>query len=309
MSPEHHPDPEFVSNLEWQIRTALRREQRFTEPVQSRSGGRMKIATLVLMSALFGAGGVAVKDEIQESRKQELLLVEVEANQRLEVMQIELLRARVEEVRRQFEVGLIHEESLQEAELLLREAEIRLTSLHLDEEEIRISGQEPGNRVSSPLVDGRDFVSERLNLQAAAASERLSRAQARLSRLRELHAMGAVGDEALADGNMALGEPETRLQEITRMRSLREEFLSGAITGEAAERELELTRTRGELDLQLQAMDRATALIQYLETRVQMGAVSESELRAARLQFMQAETRVELLRLKLEVLEEGGWEG
>ncbi|MGD8360410.1 MAG: hypothetical protein PVJ04_03190, partial [Gemmatimonadota bacterium] len=62
MSQNHQPDPEFVSHLEWQVRTALRREERFAQPVQSRSGGRMKIVTLVLVSALFGAGGVVVKD-------------------------------------------------------------------------------------------------------------------------------------------------------------------------------------------------------------------------------------------------------
>ena len=105
MNHDHHPDPEFVSNLEWQVRTALRRERRFSEPVHFRSGGRMQIAALVLVSALLGAGGVVVKDEVQGARQKELLLAQVTADVRLAAAQRDLIRDRLAEAQRMHDDG------------------------------------------------------------------------------------------------------------------------------------------------------------------------------------------------------------
>jgi hypothetical protein len=301
----HQPDPEFVTHLEWQVRTALRREKRFAQPVESRSGGRMKIVTLVLVSALFGAGGVVVKDQVQEARQQELLLAEVQGNQRLAELEMDLIMSQYEEAEDRYQAGLVPRDAILSARLALLRAETRLERLQLDEEEIRATGREPRDELSAPLVRGQDLVTERLELERSVAMEELNVAQVQLGRMQELYESGVVGDGELMDGMMPVQQAESRVRELDRRMELRRQVLEDAISGEEAEREVELSQVREEMDDLEQSWERAAMQLRTMEERVSQGLAGESELLGARLQLLQFETRMEVLRMKLEILEEG----
>lgn len=305
MMDQHRPDPEFVSNLEWQVRTALRREARFAEPVGNRRGRRMQMVALVLISALLGAGGVVAKDEMQEARRQEILLAEVAAEKRMAAMEMELFRTRVEEAQEMYEGGLTTVEALRNARVRLREVEVKLSRLLMDEEEIRITGRNPDDGLSAPLLGGRDFVTQRLALEAAVISEQREAARADLARLQELRDQGLVGEEAVSRARTVVAGLDVRIQEAAGRLELRERVLAGEISGEAAENLLELRRTRSELAALVGQRDDARIRMMEAEARVADGALPDSYLQEARLQLMEVETRLELLRLKLEILEEG----
>jgi len=300
MKENHQADPEFVSHLEWQVRTALRREQRFARPVQSRSGGRMKIATLVLVSALLGAGGVVV------NRQQELLLAEVQGNLRLAGMEMDLLMSQYEEVEKRYQDGLVPREAILNARLALLRAEARLQRLQLDEEEILATGQEPQDELSAPLVGGRDLVTERLELDRSVAMEELTVAQAQLSTIQERYPSGLVGEAELMEGQIPVQQAESRVEELDHRLELRRQVLDGAMAGPEAERRVELSQVRGEMDVLEQAWESAAMRLRTMEERAGEGLVEESQLLGARLHLLQLETRMEVLRLRLEILEEGG---
>ena len=72
----HEPDSQFVEHLEWQIRSSLRRRDRFALPVPSGALRVARTAALVLLSLMGGAGAVVAAERIQDSRERELLLAQ-----------------------------------------------------------------------------------------------------------------------------------------------------------------------------------------------------------------------------------------
>jgi hypothetical protein len=302
MNTDHRPTPEFVSNLEWQIRTSHKRGNRFSEPVTPKPGGKMKISVLVMASALVGAGGVVVKDGVQDLRAQEVLLTQVGGDLRLAELQLEIARTQLEEVERLHEVGAVEEQALLEARVQARQAEAEYLKLSLNEEEIRLSGKEPQNQLSAPLVAGRDFVTERLVLHEMVAYERLSAARIRHTRYQNLVQAGVILAEDLSEVSLALREIESQLSGINERITLRERFLDGLLAAEDAEREYEITQTQTRVDLLRQALNGAMVRFRGVEERVGMGLISEAELPKARLEVMQLETQLEFLEVKLMTL-------
>jgi hypothetical protein len=305
MNQDHHPTPEFVSNLEWQVRTAHKRGARFSEPTRLNNGGIMKISILVMASALVGAGGVVVKDGVQDLRAQEVLVTQVEGNLRLAGLQLQIARNQLEEVERMYQAGAIEEQAFLEARVQARQAEAEYMRLSLDREEIEISGKEPQNGVSAPLVGGRDFVAERLVFEQMEVVERLTAARTQYRRYQELVRAGVIRSEELADAGLALREAESRLSGIDEKATLRQRFLDGEMAPDEAQREHEVSETRKQLDLLRQTLEGATARFRGVEERVALGMLHENELLKARIQLMQIQSRLELLEAKLETLQGG----
>jgi len=266
----------------------------------------MKIVTLVLVSALFGAGGVVVKDQVQEARQQELLLAEVEGNLRLAEMEMDLVVTQYEQVEERYQAGIVSQEAILSARLAVLKAETRHSRLQLDEEEIRATGRAPRDELSAPLVDGRDLVTERLELDRSVAMEELTVAQRQLSTIQERYEAGVVGNAELSEVMIPVQQAEGRVQGLDRCLELRRQVLDGAITGPEAERQAELSQLREEMEVLEQAWESAATRLRRTEEWVSHGIVQESELVEARHQLLQLETRMEVIRMKLDVLEGGG---
>lgn len=305
MSQDHKPTPEFVSNLEWQIRTAHKRGNRFSEPTRLKNGGFMKISVLVLASALMGAGGVVVKDGVQDLRAQEVLITQVEGQLRLAALQLEIARNQLEEMETMFRVGAVQEQAIREARVQSRHAEAQYMKLSLDLEEIRSSGHEPENDLSAPLVDGRDFVAERLVFDQMVAAERITAARAQFERNEELVNVGVIRAEDLADARLALREAENQLMGVNEKTALRQRFLGGDMAPEDAMREYEISETEQQIQLLRQSMEGAITRFRSVEERVGLGVLHENERTKARLQLMQIEAQLELLEVKLVTLRGG----
>jgi hypothetical protein len=302
MNGEHRPSPEFVTHLEWQLRAALQRTDRFSQPVRSKRGGTMKMITLVLVSALLGAGGVVVKDEVQEARAQELLVAKTAAELELAQLELEIMMSQLQEVERQYQSGTVGEEALLMARTSLQQTESRLSSLQLDLEEIRETGKEPQNEISSPLVGNRDFVTERLELQEDVAEASLQVAQLRLTRLQDLRDSGAVSEIEFAQGFLALREAEAWIDELRNRVETRSDFIDGEVSAQGARRRFEIFETANKIELMRAALDEATFRYQQMEERVESGLVRETELQKMRLQVMQVETQLQFLQMKLNAL-------
>jgi hypothetical protein len=302
MKETHQPREEFVSNLEWQIRTSLSRGNRFSEPVKTQPGGKMKIAVLILASALMGAGGVVVKDEVQDRRAQEVLLRETEVRLRMAELQLEMVRTQEEEIEGLFETGLVDEEALLQAQEQVRHAELELMRVILDREEIRESGERPRNDIPAPLVGSRDFVTERLVLLEAIASDQMSRVERHLARYREMAAVGAIGSDDITNLNLAYQEAEAHLENLHLQLAYRQRFLSGEATGAELEHALQIAEAQNEMNLRQGALDGAVRRLQTLEERAGSGVVAEPEVRRARLEIMRMEMELDLIRLRLDDL-------
>jgi hypothetical protein len=221
---KHEPDPGFVQSLEWQLRRELRRS---TEVSQPKPATRyLKITALMLCSITLGAMAMDTTQQIQESWRNELL------EARLEV-QLQMARQRLE---KQIEtLGLRSDQDLAHHELAIAEAKADAEVLELKLEEIRQSGREPLGELSSPPVDGRDFVSERVETRMEAARLRLDVAQrAGEATLQRVEA-GLIQNSAGNAAALSILEAELELQILSRQLDLRNSYLDSEITAIEAE--------------------------------------------------------------------------
>lgn len=310
MNRDREPSPEFVENLEWQVRTALRRQTRLSAPVRPRNGGPMKLVAVILVSAMFGAGGVVVRDEVQEGKTQEILLAQVEMEIQLAELQVQAMRSDLDDLQRQVAGGMVEDEALVGGQAAFREAAIHLNRLQLDREEIRLTGREPQDMVSAPLVHGRDFVTERLDLEAQVVEEQIHLAEWDLARVQQLHPTGTVRvDEASYSAAARLQQVRLRLDGLQQRRQLRQRFLAGEVTAVEAASQAQIIEADTELAVQGQGVDMAQRALEALDARAAQGLVPESDLRQAGLELRRRELARKLAELKLDRLRGGGGEG
>ena len=305
MNEEHQPDPEFISHLEWQVRTSLTRGNRFSLPAPRNGKGRARMILLVVLSGFLGAGAVMAKGEVQESRAQGVLLIRVQGQQRIAALQLEVALAILNDIREQYGEGLISRGQLIGAELPVREAEAHLMRLRLDEEEIRKSGKPPQNDISAPRVGGRDYVTERLVVQMATAQERLSSVEERLAWMEEEVESGVVGPEFAEQFRTPIAEMEAEIAGMQERVALRQRYVAGDLTAGEAETALEITDAESQLQRHRLAHERLSRELRSVEEAVEAGLVPESQLERFLLQLTQVELEMEMLQRTLVLLRGG----
>lgn len=296
------PDPGFVQHLEWQLRTALRRRARFA-PVEPRAappaGRRLRMVALALLSLTAGAAGVVASEQIVDARRttreRELLLaradVEVASAERRE----QLLAERHERARLLGEAGVVSASELRDVELALREARVERERRALEREEIVAAGRAPDPGLGAPLVDGRDFASEHLELELRAAEARRAAREQDLARLAALAEHGRVSRAERDEAELALRTAHLETALLAERLELRAAFLRGARSREA-------TVLQG---LEAEVLHRRETL--ELRRRTLRGLVDRSGEGPApdlALELERVEAEAELTALELELVRE-----
>lgn len=296
----HQPRPEFISHLEWQIRTAVQRRDRFAAPVRQNHWPKMRSAALILVSVLCGAAGVLATEEIQDIKTREMLLAQVEGQIRIVELQMQLVRTHLAEIQEQHQDQLVGEEAVLAATIKCREVEAEFARLRLDQEEIRISGKEPQNAISAPLIGGRDFVTERLRLQLSVAQEHASVIEKRLARLRALEDSGLINTAEVEKVMAEFMEASNRAEYFRYMIRARQRFIKGELTGEEVEREVELSEARNQLESKRLLFETARNRFSRIKSLLESGAVNESELMRSQLELLEREVELQLLQMRLQ---------
>jgi hypothetical protein len=303
MSGEHRPDPEFVNQLEWQIKSSLRRRDRFSTPVTSPRRDKMKLIAMILVSAFFGAGGVVAKDQVQESRAQEILLTRIEGERRIAEIQLQMVQLNYQEIAQRVEEGLVREDMLLDAALSVREAELHLSRLALSEEEVRISGKAPDDDLTAPLVGGRDFVTERLEKELEARRTAFATVQRRSNEILERVESGLLQEENALQARRAMESVAVQMNGLEERKNLRARFIQGEITAWEAEAESK----SGEINTQLRehqlTLQQLVRFQDEMAQQVEAGVQPESQLLHLRLQIQQLQMQIGTLQRTLEILE------
>jgi len=293
---KHEPDPGFVQSLEWQLRRELRRSTEVSQP--NPATRYLKITALMLCSITLGAMAMDTTQQIQESWRSELL------EARLEV-QLQMARQRLE---KQIEtLGLRSDQDLAHHELAIAEAKAHAEVLELKLEEIRQSGREPLGELSSPLVDGRDFVSERVETRMEAARLRLDVTQrageATLQRV-EAGLIRNIEGKAAA---MSILEAELELQSLSRQLDLRSSYLDSAITAIEAELMLLEEEARTRIMLVNERWRFFNDELQRLQALIEAGMISpvaavdvQTQLAEIESELRQADEELRIVRDELE---------
>ncbi|MGD2151805.1 MAG: hypothetical protein PVG79_00965 [Gemmatimonadales bacterium] len=248
MQDRHEPDPRFVESLEWQLSRELRRKRRTGG--RPRTGVRfLKTGSLIAGSLVLGAAAMGFSQQLSDAWRRELLETRLEVRLELAQQRVDLQLETLGLTREQVEQGVRSDRDLMYHELQIAEAEANARIVELELEELRRSGKEPLGKLSSPLVDGRDFVSEKIEVRMDLARHHLDLVRDDERRTRQRAEAGLVSDEQVEARNLVAMQAELELQSLAQQLELRRAYLDSEITAVEAELKLLEVETQNRLVL------------------------------------------------------------
>lgn len=304
MNPElesHEPTPEFRTNLEWQIETSLRRENRFAAPVTGRA--RQLGAALVVVAAL-AAGGVAglAAGQVQDARQRDQLMEAARSEEAVAQLRLGLAQENFDGVMKQFAVGVVGPEGVQDADQQLRAMKATVARIQLDMEEIRATSAPPRNNLDAPLVGQRDFVKDRLTLELQTAQQALASAEQTVEHAAQRVSVGLAPRIAELQAQTDLASAKGRLQQLIATLDLRQRYLKGDIKADA----LATAARQNELKVQLASaqlyLNLAHVRVEELSSLVHVGRASELDLKRSEVDMLERQLEMKRLQQELDAL-------
>jgi len=301
LNESHEPTPEFLAHLEWQIQTALRREDRLTSPV---SASRRRFGAALLIIAALATGGIAgiASERVQDARQRSQLVEAARSEVTLLNVRLELVRATYEDMRRKFEVGTADREALLSVEREVRALEASLARARLDIQEIEMTSSVPRNDLDAPLVGKRDFVRERLALDMAAAQSGLTTAEQAVAQAQQRIEVGAAPAAARLQPEGELAQARLRMQVLRAKLELRQRYLKGEIKADALASEmrrveltLQRTRSQRELEIARQRVDEVRRLFE-------VGQGTELDVKRAEVELLERQLEIKGIQRELEII-------
>jgi outer membrane protein TolC len=237
-----------------------------------------------------GAGAVMAAYQAQGNGRRELLVASHQKRLELAQQRMAIAQEQLHEVERRAAVGMAAAVDKGEAQKKVNEAEAQVATIQLDLEEIRITGREPLNDLSSPRVSGRDFVSDRLRIGLQTLELASEREDIRRIDLQKRVDIGTADSIEVTAAQGRLLELKAARDNLGRKLDLRQRFLKGDIDAvetelRAQESEAEQRRrmTEAQIDLARKEFERMTK-------RVEVGTAPTIDLAKARLRLQELET-------------------
>lgn len=307
MTDTHEPTPDFLRFLEWQVTTELRRRERFdgattTTPRSGRWFRTLRAAAMITVSLLAGAGVVIASEGIGEARQAKILQ---ERNRtRIEVAErrVELAREELDRAGALVENGFASSSSLARSEAQFARVQGGLLHLQLVRDELAAGSVEPSSAetLTAPLVGGRDFVTEHLQVDLDLAQKDFEAARAEAQRTRLLVESGMAPTAELHEVEAVAEARRIDLDGLLARMTLRKAFLKGGLDPAEVERRTWLAKARHDLAVaraEIERLGRALELAhRYEAAGLESGrsASLEVELEAARADARIAELEIEL---------------
>ena len=176
MSKRIEPDPQFVDRLEWQLASEFRRREHL-KPAPGRIAVPRSVAVLSLAAGVLLLGVAATKaaDLIKDSWRKKIEIARLETEVKIKTALLDLMKDRSAQADNRSSLGLVGEDEALDAKSGAESAAADLEKSVLDLEEAKESGEAPRNELYAPLVGGRDFVGERLEIEKKMLQAELDR--------------------------------------------------------------------------------------------------------------------------------------
>jgi hypothetical protein len=291
----HAPTPQFVAALESEIAGALRRESRFEPAMRSRRRDRAMSAGILTIGLLLGVGTQLAFAQVRDARQRSELERAMEVDRNVAALRLAVARADHERARAGFESGSLSRQSLLEAASELRTVEMSIARIDLNLAETRASAAPPRDELWAPLVDGRDFVRDRLRISAMASQRRLTAAEALAAEAERGARVGVVTQSALLDAQAEAAQAKREFQLLAQKLILREQFLKDRLTPQqVASRALHFELV-ADVQRAQQQHRLVTERLALVRDRFRSGTATELDMRRAEVELL--ERAVELNRL------------
>jgi hypothetical protein len=303
---EAEPDPEFLAHLEWQVRTAARREVRFAQPAPSRGWRRLRVAAVLVLALATGAGCVLGAQQLRQSREASLRAAQWNVRCELANARLRAATADRDEARARSEAGLVGVEEFAAAERERSRLEHARARLDNEAAEVGRTGREPSDLISAPLVGGRDFVRERLDVAAADARAEVETAEASMKIAEARNKAGVTSDAEVREARQRHKQALSRQRLVEGRLALRAAFLDGRSPPLKADLDdLRLGAECAAADRR-DSLDAAHIALARAEALVSAGVISQQELRSAQRRVTESEAALRLAELELGILARDG---
>ncbi len=301
MHSKHEPDPRFVENLEWQLTRELRRGDR--AGARQRANHRtLQTAGLMLGSVALGAAAMGASQQLGESWRRELLEARLEVQLEMARQRIQLQQLAIEQSREQVGQGLRDDRDLMHLSLQVAQAEADANIMELELEEIQRTGREPLGELSSPLVDGRDFVSERIRIRTELARRHLAVAQRDREQTRQQAAAGVVDERELLGQDLVIKQAELQLEALAQQLETRRAYLASEISAVEAELQLLDLEAQNRIALLEQQHEHFRLGLERARDLTDTGTISPAVATQMQLQLAEIEAQLRLAQTERDIL-------
>lgn len=316
MTAPHEPTPEFRNGLEDTVLSAMRHHGN-VEPTIPPPGTlpidagramltvprhRLRTAALVAAALAIGALAGAAPAQVQDVQNRTQLLAAAEADEQLALIRLQLARAALDEAHSRFALGALGRESLAAAEAEVRTMESNVMRIRLDQEEIRATAAPPRREISAPLAGSRDFVTERLHLDLAAAQRQLVAAEQSAAEVERRYDVGATSRLAILDAQLDVARARGALQLLGIKADLRQQFLRDALSVADVERELQRQNLLVEADLAQRVHSLAAARLANLRELNALGQAEQLEVMRAEVEVLERAHELQRIARRLNAL-------
>ncbi|HLV25445.1 MAG TPA: hypothetical protein VKZ41_03980 [Gemmatimonadales bacterium] len=299
-SVNHLPSAEFRDYLEDEVVRAFRRDRR--------SGSLRALGVVLLSIALGSSAGIAAA-QIRDGARRDSLLQAAMAELSLSALRLDLARTVAADISSKVAIGLLSHVVASDAEADLRAAEAEAMHAKANVDEIRASSQPPRNELNAPLVDGRDFVLERIRYDLLGAQQRLTAAERALDEMTRRVRIGADSEMA----RLAIEHEATRaraaLGVLAERQRLRLEWVEKQTPVEQLVRRLRQSELRFDAMVADKALELARQRLVLARQLHAVGQVEQIEVLKAELEVREREIELQQIARQLQQVERSGGSG
>ncbi len=306
-TPMHVPTPQFRASLENEIIHALRREERkdLDPPSISRTKGarrrdRVKLVAVLTIGLILGVGTQFASAQVQDAQQRGLLESTLKVDHDVAMLRLQVATEAHERAQKEFAAGVISREALLDAATDVRTAEVAVLRAKLNLAEVRATAAAPRDELWAPKVDQRDFVTERLKLEAAALQERLKTAEAQAAEAERRARAGVTAASDLEQAGMEAAEAKREFQLVAQRLMLREAFLKEGLAAEEVTRRARRAELMSDAELMQRRLELATTRLERAQARVEVGATTKLAVKRAEVDVLEATLQLRRLQLELE---------
>jgi hypothetical protein len=294
---KHTPTPEFVAALERTVIAELRPSSPFS---RARWGQLDRVAAGVVLAVglVLGAGTQIASAQVQAARERGELERAATVDRQTAALRLQIAQTALQRAQVGFEAGLTSRQTLLEAMSELRAAELLVMRIDLNLAEIRVTNSAPRDQLWSPLVDGRDFVAERVRIAAANAQERLTATEQVVGELQRGVQLGSATAAAFADAQRQAVQARADLELVAQRLRLREQFLASKLAAEEVAREEQRIQVVTDLQREQRLLEAAQTRLKLVQERAAIGMGTALDVKRAELEVLERMEQVQRMQLQ-----------
>jgi hypothetical protein len=288
----HRPTADFRDYLEGEVIHEFRRRRTFR---------RLRAAAVIIVSAGIGMTATLASAQVRESSTKDSLLVAVQADAMLATLRLNLARTQLAEEEKQVKVGARPAGDLP-SQGMAKEMEAAVATLSLNIAEIQATSQPPRDELNAPLVNGRDFVKERIEIQLMLAQQRLMAAERKFDDATRRVRVGAGSELESADYELGVLRRHAELAVLAERLNARKEYLEKKTPVADLSLRIERTEVQQAVVVAQRELGNAQARFDLVQRRQKVGAATDLELLEAQVNVKTQELELQKVMRRLEQL-------